>query len=81
MAERVGIVRKLDGPALSRFGRLRAVARSFDKDERGLSTVEILLIIFVAAIILIGFLKIFFPEVLSKVKEKVMELLGMEVTG
>jgi Flp pilus assembly pilin Flp len=65
----------------SRTGGPRQAAAAFHRDERGLSTVEILLIIFVAAIILIGFLKIFFPEVLQRVKGKVMELLDMEVTG
>jgi hypothetical protein len=63
------------------LSRLRGVAGSFNRDERGLKVVEMLLLIFVAAIILIGFLKIFFPEVMDKVKTKVMELLGMEVTG
>ena len=64
----------------SRAGGLGRAAASFHRDEQGLSTVEILLIIFVAALILIGFLKIFFPEVLQRVKGKVMELLDMEVT-
>jgi hypothetical protein len=59
--------------------RLRRGAVSFNRDERGLKVVEMLLLIFVAAIILIGFLKVFFPEVLEKVKARVMELLGMEV--
>ena len=44
--------------------RLRSMAISFNRDEDGLKVVEMLLIIFVAAIILIGFLKVFFPEVL-----------------
>lgn len=58
--------------------KLKAIATSFDRDQTGLKAVEMLLIIFVAAIILIAFLKLFFPEVLQKVKAKVMELLGME---
>jgi folate-dependent phosphoribosylglycinamide formyltransferase PurN len=81
MSERKDIA---GGPAESgrpRLAGLRDLAKSFDRDERGLKVVEMLLLLFVAAIILIGFLKIFFPEVLQKVKDKVMELLGMEVTG
>lgn len=63
-----------------RRGVLQNAAAAFHRDENGLKVVEMLLIIFVAAIILIGFLKIFFPEVLQRVKGKVMELLGMEVS-
>lgn len=72
--------KKQTGLIAENLTRLRNVAVSFNRDERGLKVVEMLLLIFVAAIILIGFLKIFFPEVLEKVKGKVMELLGMEVT-
>ena len=61
--------------------RVKHGVKSFHQDEGGLKVVEMLLIIFVVAIILIGFLKVFFPDVLSKVKEKMMELLGMSVNG
>jgi Flp pilus assembly pilin Flp len=64
-----------------RTGGPTKLAAAFHRDERGLKVVEMLLLLFVAAIILIGFLKIFFPEVLQRVKGKVMELLDMEVTG
>lgn len=70
-----------DGLPTPHPNKLKSAARSFHQDEKGLKVVEMLLIIFVAGIILIGFLKIFFPDVLKKVKDKVMELLGMEVTG
>lgn len=58
-------------------GRYGKVMMAFHRDQDGLKSVEMLLIIFIAAIILIAFIKVFFPEVLTKVKGKVMELLGM----
>lgn len=63
------------------FNNLKDIAKSFNRDETGLKVVEMLLIIFVAAIILIGFLKVFFPNVLQKVSDKVNELLGMSAGG
>jgi Flp pilus assembly pilin Flp len=60
------------------LGRLKAVAASFHRDENGLKVVEMLLIIFVAALILIGFMKVFFPHVMDQVKAKVDKLLEME---
>ena len=58
--------------------KVRRTIILFHQDEQGLKSVEMLLLIFIAAIILIAFLKIFFPEVSQRVKGKVMELLGMQ---
>lgn len=55
--------------------KVRRAIILFHQDEQGLKSVEMLLLIFIAAIILIAFLKIFFPEVVQRVKGKVMELL------
>jgi len=52
---------------------------SFNRDERGLSSVEALLLIAAAAIILIGLLRVFFPELFNQVRQKIQELFSTTV--
>lgn len=50
----------------------------YNKKERGLSTVETLLLIAVACIIFLSLFRMFFPEAFNKVKENVTSLLGTD---
>jgi Flp pilus assembly pilin Flp len=52
---------------------------AFHREERGLNTVESLLLIAVAAIILIGLLRVFFPELFNQVRQKIQELFNTRV--
>jgi Flp pilus assembly pilin Flp len=61
------------------FRRVRRPLLAFHREERGLNTVEALLLIGVAAIILIGLLRVFFPELFNQVKEKIRELFSTTV--
>lgn len=59
--------------------RIKQRILTFHRDERGLSTVEALLLIAVAAIILIGLLRVFFPELFDQVRGKIQELFSTSV--
>jgi Flp pilus assembly pilin Flp len=61
------------------YGRIRRTVLAFHREEQGVKSVEALLLIFVAAIILIGMLRLFFPELLSQVKHKLQELFSSRV--
>jgi Flp pilus assembly pilin Flp len=56
--------------------RVRQAVRSFYKDEDGLSTVEMLLLLFIGLVIVIAIIKFVFPNVWNVIKNQINNLLG-----
>lgn len=83
MSETILREEKATGPGGAGFDsnlrRARRTLSAFHREEQGLNTVEALLLIAVAAIILIGLLRVFFPELFNQVKEKIRELFSTTV--
>lgn len=64
------------GAMASKRERLLTYLRKFHEGEEGLTTVETLLLIFVAIVILLAVVKFIFPSVWDQVKAKIQELIG-----
>jgi hypothetical protein len=62
--------------------RLRQGLSAFHEEERGASgSIDNVMIVFVAAIILVGLINLFNGEIWGQVTAKIGELLGMSVGG
>ena len=56
--------------------RIRAMLRDFNDDERGMNTVEAVILLFVAAIVLIIFLTVIWPYIGDSVMTALKNLFG-----
>lgn len=67
---------------LSLWARKVMVAvRNFDEDEEGMNTVEAIILLFVAAIVLLVFFTLIWPLIRDKVMEKLNDLFGRDGNG
>jgi len=56
--------------------KTRTAIKSFHDDEEGMNTVEAIILLFVAAIVLLVFFVLIWPLIRDKVMEKLNELFG-----
>ena len=56
--------------------RLKRYLRDFNRDEDGLNSVEVIILLFVAAVILIGFFTLIWPNIKDAVIRKLTELFN-----
>lgn len=63
--------------ALVRLARkIKQTLNDFDEDEGGMNTVEVIILLFVAAVILIAFFTFIWPKIKDAVINKLEELFG-----
>jgi Flp pilus assembly pilin Flp len=57
---------------------IKAELRAFNKDERGMNTVEAIILLFVAAVVLLVFFLLIWPLIKTSVMNKLEELFGQD---
>lgn len=77
--------RELKTTPASLFGlqvdKLKRVIKDFNDDEEGMNTVEAIILLFVAAIVLLVFFVLIWPLIRDKVMEKLNDLFGQTGEG
>ena len=58
--------------------KTKTMLRNFNNDERGMNTVEAIILLFVAAIVLVVFFTVIWPLIGEKVWEALQNLFGQE---
>jgi Flp pilus assembly pilin Flp len=71
-----GEVEIMQAPALGLAGQIKQALIDFDKEEDGMNTVEVIILLFVAAVILIAFFTLIWPKIREAVIAKLEELFG-----
>jgi hypothetical protein len=56
--------------------RVRIAIQKFNQEEQGMNTVEAIILLFVAAVVLVVFFLLIWPLIRDKVMEKLNELFG-----
>ena len=72
---------EMPAPATGLAARMRRAVKALHRDEAGLNTIEIILIIFVAVIILIAILEFTENTLWNNIKDKIKDLLNMSVSS
>ncbi|HEU4769522.1 MAG TPA: hypothetical protein VFS77_19305 [Pyrinomonadaceae bacterium] len=60
----------------SRIDLVRSMWRRFNNDERGMNTVEAIILLFVAAVVLLVFFALIWPLIRESVMEQLNNLFG-----
>ncbi len=72
-----GAVKSTPASLISRLAcRLKQALKDFNEDDEGMNTVEAIILLFVAAIVLLVFFVLIWPLIRDKVMEKLNELFG-----
>ena len=75
----VGDLKPTQAPFFRRLAlEIKHTLKEFDEDEGGMNTVEVIILLFVAAVILIAFFTLIWPKIKDAVIGKLEELFSTE---